>query len=142
MSDYGWNELAVNFTLAANTAGLCPVLTHYQLVQNGYSGLQLYTVEQCLRVHGREIDNFNPNYHPPSYNENTAVGAIYGPCITWNDLAGTFSMSAHLVGFSVRQIQLQLIRNGYTVSITEIEAGLMAQWLDRLSRLLDELRVH
>lgn len=137
LSPFDWNELAVNFTLSANTAGLCPVLTHLQLVQNGYSRLQLYTVEQCLRVHGREIDNFDPNYRP-RYNESTAPTIIYGRhLIAWNDLSRTFSMSAYRAGFSLAQIWLQLIQNGYAVSINEVAASLVAEWFDRNWRHVD-----
>lgn len=140
MSYFDWNEVAVNFTLSANTAGICPAHTHIQLVQNGYSRLQLYTVEQCLRAHGREIDNVNPNYWPP-YNENTGAAIIYGHYIAWNDLAGTFSMSAYRVGFSVGQIWYQLIQNGYAVSIAEVAASLSAQGIDKNLMIVDCSRV-
>ena len=139
MSYLDWNEVAINFTLSANTAGICPAHTHIQLVRYGYSRLQLYTVEQCLRVHGRAIDNVNPNYRPP-YNENTAAAIIYGHCLAWNDLAGTFSMSAYRVGFSVGQIWYQLIQNGYAVSTAEIAASLIAQGIDKNMRIVDYLR--
>lgn len=139
MSHFAWNDVAINFTLSANTAGICPANIHTQLVLNGYSRLQLYTVEQCLRVRGREIDNVDPNYRPP-YNENTAAAIIYGHCIAWNDLARTFSMSAYRVGFSVGQIWYQLIQNGYAVSTAEVAASLSAQGIGKNMRLVDYLR--
>lgn len=135
-------ERAVNYILAANTAGICPVHTHLQLVRFGYR-LQFYTVQQCLRVHGRKIDDVNFNHsnyhwHPGNEINNTPAGVIYGYCFGWNDLASSFSLSAHRVGFSVGQIWFQLTQNGYAVTIFEVVASLNAQgiynpiWVDCL----------
>lgn len=135
-------ERAVNYILAANTAGICPVHTHHQLVLLGYR-LRLYTVLQCLRVHGRQIDDVNfhhssYHWHPGNEILNKPAGVIYGYCFDWNDLASSFSLCAHRVGFSVGQIWCQLTQNGYAVTIFEVIASLNAQgidnptWVDRL----------
>lgn len=134
-----WTERALKYILAANTAGICPFHTHLHLVRSGYVNLKLYTVQQCLRVHGRKIDDVNfhhSNYHwrPLYETSNIPGGIIYGYCFGWNDLASTFSLSAHRAGFSVYQIWFQLIENGYAVTITEVVASLNAQGIKFVRR--------
>lgn len=135
MSYTEWTERATKYILAANTAGICPFHTHLQLVRSGYINLKLYTVQQCLRVHGRKIDE-DVKFHHSNYiwrplyetsNIPVVGGIIYGYCFGWNDLASNFSLAAHRVGFSVYQIWFQLIENGYAVTITEVRASLIAQ---------------
>lgn len=133
MSHFDWNELAVSFTLAADTAGLSPFLIHIQLVQNGYSQLQLYTVEQCLRAHGREIDNVTP-YHGPLYHISTADAEMYGHCFAYNEIIRIFSLSSFSVGEAWRELR----QNGSTVSILEVAARLIAERHYRSMRDVDQ----
>lgn len=138
MAQLVWDNKAITFTLCAHASGHCPAHIHALLVLHGYTRLQLYTVEQCLRAHGREIDHVNPNYRPP-YKQHGAAAIVHGDGIAWNDLADRFSISAHRVGFSVIEIWYQMRQRGYAVSAAEVAASLTAQGVSNV-RVADYLQ--
>lgn len=121
MSHSDWDTRAINFTLSAHTAGRSPAQIHAQLVVNGYHLLRLITVEQCLRLHGRDIPLALPTYPPENYQG-----------IDWNGLADNFALSAFCAGFSANQIWQQLLEKGYVVSLAQVVCSLQAQGIQEI----------
>ncbi len=106
-----WNAFAVSYTLSSYDAGLSIPTIHANLVKNSYN-IQQYTIEQCLRVNGRNIDIEDLPQQPRG--------------ISWNDLADKFVLSAIAIGLDVFQIHAQMTAQGYDVNTAEIASALIA----------------
>lgn len=70
MSNPLWTPERVQYVLSQFDAGVSPPQILAQLRSTGYPTLQLVTIEQCLRSHGRPVDGPNPTSRP-SFTSNT-----------------------------------------------------------------------
>lgn len=59
-----WNLWGIEYTLAKFDAGVSPAEIYLYLLANGYSLLELITVERWLRDNGRLADNFSAESRP------------------------------------------------------------------------------
>lgn len=126
----------VEYILAQFDAGVHPnqILVGLQY-RSFLPGVNLATIENCLRENGRRPDN-QQTYNAVQGNQSSGVGRASNssPTLDWDAQADAFAISAHRSGKSVDEILSMLRSHGYDVTDGEVALSLLRQGVPVASR--------